>query len=54
VRTVVQPAGLPSFFFWGSASLIAYAAPAWFVALSSEERAHFLRTLTARRGARPQ
>lgn len=52
VRTVVQPAGLLSFFLWGSATLIAYAVPAWFVALSHDERTYFLRTLSAQRAAR--
>lgn len=54
VRTVVQPAGLPSFFFWGSLTLLAYIPPAWLIALSGEERAQLLRAIAARRGARSQ
>jgi O-antigen/teichoic acid export membrane protein len=54
VRTVVQPAGLPSFFFWGSVSLLAYIPPAWLIAMSGEERAQLLRAIAGRRGVRPQ
>jgi glycosyltransferase involved in cell wall biosynthesis/O-antigen/teichoic acid export membrane protein len=53
VRTVVQPADLASFFFWGLVSLPAYIAPAWLIALSAEERARALRVIAPRRGPRP-
>ena len=49
IQAVAQPASLLSFFLWGGASLVAYAPPAWFVALSSDERAHFVRAVSARR-----
>jgi glycosyltransferase involved in cell wall biosynthesis/O-antigen/teichoic acid export membrane protein len=52
VRTVVQPAGLASFFFWGLVSLPAYIGPAWLIALSGEERARALRVIGRYRGSR--
>lgn len=45
VRTVVRPADLVSFFFWGLISLITYIAPLWFVTLSVDERLQLLRAL---------
>ena len=54
VRTVVQPAGLASFFFWGLLSLAAYIAPAWLIALSDEERTHARRMIGRRGGPRPE
>ncbi len=55
VATVVQPANLVSFFFWGILSLPAYIVPAWLIALSDEERARALRLIIARRDApRPE
>ena len=54
VTTVVQPASLASFFFWGILSLPAYIVPAWLIALSDEERERALRAITRRSGSRPE
>ena len=53
VRTVIQPASLVSFFFWGFLSLPAYIAPAWLIAMSAEERAMAMRAIAGRRGHHP-
>ena len=54
VATVVQPASLASFFFWGILSLPAYIVPAWLIALTDEERALALRVITRRGGPGPE
>lgn len=40
VNSVVQPSSLSTFFVWGSATLIAYIVPCWFLCLRAHERAH--------------
>ncbi len=45
IRTLIQPASLPSFFAWGALSLVAYLVPLWLIALSQGERTHLLRVL---------
>jgi glycosyltransferase involved in cell wall biosynthesis/O-antigen/teichoic acid export membrane protein len=54
VNTVVQPASLTSFFFWGILSLPAYILPVWLFALSDEERTRALRVIARRDGPRPE
>jgi O-antigen/teichoic acid export membrane protein len=45
IRTIVQPASLPTFFAWGALSLVVYLVPLWLIALSQGERTHLLRVL---------
>ena len=49
IRTVVQPASLIAFFAWGTASLLAYIVPVWFIVLSNAERERLLRAARIRR-----
>ncbi len=43
IRTSIQPPDLLSFFLWGTASLVTYLVPVWFISLNGDERLYFLR-----------
>jgi O-antigen/teichoic acid export membrane protein len=48
VSEAVQPASLAAFFAWGTACMIAYVVPVWFVALARDERQRILQSVSRR------